>query len=233
MSKSRGNVVAPDEQVNDWGADTFRAYLMFLGPWEQGGPYDVKGIVGVSRWLHRVWNLVVDPPERVAADEASAADVRRIAHRTLAKVSDDLPRMRLNTMVAALMELTNGLQRWRDVGSVDAAAWNEAIELLLLMLAPSAPHLAEELWERSGHAYSVHQQRWPQFDPALAAEDVVEIAVQVNGRVRDRLELPVDADEGAAIEAARALPRVSELLADHEVVRVVYVPGRLLNIVVR
>ncbi|MEZ4501386.1 MAG: leucine--tRNA ligase [Dehalococcoidia bacterium] len=234
MSKSRGNVVAPDDQVVRWGADTFRAYLMFLGPWEQGGPYDVDGIVGVSRWLNRLWTLVVDPPTRLEDPEgASAVELRRAAHSTLERVTEDLERKRMNTMVAALMELTNALQRWRDAGSVDGAAWDEAIELLLLMLAPSCPHAAEELWERTGHTYSVHEQTWPVFDPALAAEDRVEIAVQVNGKVRERLELAADADEATAREAANALPRIAELVEGHEVVRVIYVPGRLLNIVVR
>ena len=234
MSKSRGNVVAPDGQVERWGADTFRAYLMFLGPWEQGGPYDVDGIVGVSRWLNRLWTVVTEPPTRLEdSDGASAVELRRATHATVQRVGDDLSRIHLNTMISALMEFTNTLQRWREVGTVDGAAWDEAIEALLLMLAPSCPHVAEELWERTGHAYSVHEQAWPAFDAAIAADDRVEIAVQVNGRVRERLELPAGADEAEARAAAEALPRVAELTAGHELVRVIYVPDRLLNIVVR
>ena len=232
MSKSRGNVVAPDAQVERWGADCFRAYLMFLGPWEQGGPYDVDGIVGVSRWLNRLWTVVIDPPARVEGGPANA-ELPRAAHSTLQRVTDDLSRYRMNTMIAALMELTNTLQDARTTGSVNKAAWDEAIELLLLMLAPSAPHIAEELWERTGHPYSVHTQAWPAANAVLAAQDRVEVAVQVNGRVRDRLELAADADEVTARTAAEALPKVAEHLAGHEVVRVIYVPGRLLNIVVR
>ncbi|MCC6236923.1 MAG: leucine--tRNA ligase [Dehalococcoidia bacterium] len=240
MSKSRGNVVAPDDQVARWGADCFRAYLMFLGPWEQGGPYDVDGIVGVSRWLNRLWTLVVDPPTRTGGPEGGplASELRRAAHSTLERVTEDLGRYRMNTMIAALMELTNTLQDARATGEADRAAWDEAVELLLLMLAPSCPHIAEELWTRTGHGQdasrgSVHVQPWPAFDPALAARDVVEIAVQVNGRVRERLELPADADEATARAAAEALPKVAEHTTGHEVVRVIYVPGRLLNIVVR
>ena len=232
MSKSRGNVVAPDDQVQRWGADCFRAYLMFLGPWEQGGPYDVDGIVGVSRWLNRLWTVVVDPPARLEGGPA-ATELRRAAHATLQRVTDDLSRYRMNTMIAALMELTNALQDARATGSVDKGAWDEATELLLLMLAPSAPHIAEELWARTGRPYSVHTQAWPAANAALAAQDRAEVAVQVNGRVRDRLELAVDADEATARAAAEALPKVAEHLAGHEVVRVIYVPGRLLNIVVR
>jgi leucyl-tRNA synthetase len=235
MSKSRGNVVAPDGQVERWGADTFRAYLMFLGPWEQGGPYDVEGIVGVWRWLQRVWSLVaVQPPELVEAPaDAASRELRSLAHRTLERVTDDLERYRMNTMVAALMELTNAMQRQRDAGPVDRAAWDETVRLLVLMLAPACPHIAEELWERTGHEYSVHQQAWPEPDPALLRRETVEIPVQVNGRVRDRIEVPAEAAEAEVRALAEASPRIAEQLAGHEVVRVIHVPGRLLNIVVR
>ncbi len=234
MSKSRGNVVAPDSQVDRWGVDTFRAYLMFLGPWEQGGPYDTEGIVGVSRWLNRLWTVILDPPQLVDdPDSASARELRRVAHSTLQRVTDDLQRYRLNVMVAALMEMTNHLQHVRDAGRADRAAWNEAVELLLLMLAPACPHIAEELWARNGRPYSIHSQAWPAADAALAEADMVEIAVQVNGRVRERLAVPASANEAAVRALAEAAPRVAEQLNGHEIVRVVYVPGRLLNIVVR
>ncbi len=235
MSKSRGNVVAPDAQVEKWGADTFRAYLMFLGPWDQGGPYDVDGIVGVWRWLQRVWSVVVvQPPERIdAPDDPGSRELRSLAHRTLERVTDDLERYRMNTMVAALMELTNAMQRARDTGPVDRASWEETVRLLALMLAPGCPHIAEELWERAGYGYSVHEQRWPEPDPALLRRETVEIPVQVNGRVRDRIEVGAEASEADVRALAEGMPRVAEHLDGHEVVRVVYVPGRLLNIVVR
>ena len=234
MSKSRGNVVAPDPQVERWGADTFRAYLMFLGPWEQGGPYDVDGIVGISRWLNRVWTLAAAPAELVdAPDTEGARELRRHAHSTLERVTADLSRYRMNTMIASLMELTNALHRARAAGPVDRATWDEAVGMLMLMLAPSCPHIAEELWGRLGHEYSIHQQAWPAFDPALTVQETVELAVQVNGKVRDHIELPAGAGEAAARAAAEALPRIAEQLAGREVVRVIYVPGRLVNIVVR
>ena len=214
MSKSRGNVVAPDGQVERWGADTFRAYLMFLGPWSQGGPYDVEGIVGVSRWLHRVWALVTQPRETIdaAGGGDGARELRRLTHRTLQRVTNDLDRFRLNTMVAALMELSNGMQRARDAGPVDSAAWSEAVEMLLLMLAPSCPHIAEELWARSGRAYSVHQQAWPEADPELARSETVEVAVQVDGRLRERIHVPADADEALVRAEAEAQPAVARHL---------------------
>ncbi len=237
MSKSRGNVIAPDSQVERWGADTFRAYLMFLGPWEQGGPYDVDGIVGVSRWLYRVWSVVTEPPTFVDAPEAlETRELRGLVHRTIAKVTDDLGRYRMNTMVSTLMELTNALQRARDESAqrpVDRASWVEAIETLALLMAPGCPHIAEEIWERSGHEYSVHQQGWPVADPNLVRRETVEIPVQVNGRVRDRVEVPAEASEAEVRAIAEALPRVAEQLAGHEVARVVYVPGRLLNLVLK
>jgi len=232
MSKSRGNVVAPDGQVEKWGADCFRAYLMFLGPWDQGGPYDVDGIVGVYRWLSRVWAAITDPPSLVDAPEAGRG-LLNDAHSTLKKVGEDYEAKRFNTAIAAMMELTNALQKARDAGEADRTAWNEAVRLLILMLAPACPHVAEELWERTGGGYSVHQQDWPAFDPALTVRDTVEIAVQVNGKVRARIEVAPDASEETAREVAMTESNVSSQVEGREIVRVIYVPGRLLNVVVK
>ena len=230
MSKSRGNVVAPDSQIERWGADTFRAYLVFLGPWDQGGPYDVEGIVGVQRWLRRVWALYTEPTERGAAPDASAP--LREAHRTLERVSRDLGSFQLNTSIAALMELTNALGRIREEGPVDGEAWDGSLRLLALMLAPLCPHIAEELWERLGQPYSVHEQAWPEFDPSLTAMETVELVVQVNGKVRDRVEAAPDASEDEVRALAERSERVAELTAGKELRRVIYVPGRLINLVV-
>jgi leucyl-tRNA synthetase len=233
MSKSRGNVVPPDDQVERWGADAFRAYLVFLGPWDQGGPYDVDGIVGVARWLRRVWSLVVDPAERASiADEASAHAPLQEAHRTLERVTGDLDRFQMNTAVAALMELTNVLARLRDDGPVDGESWDEALRLLTFMLAPLCPHIAEELWERLGQPYSVHEQRWPAVDASLAARETVELVVQVNGKLRDRLQVSPTAEEAEVRALVDASERVAALLDGREPKRVIYVPGRLINLVV-
>ncbi len=232
MSKSRGNVVPPDEQVALWGTDTFRAYLMFLGPWEQGGPYDPDGIVGVARWLRRVWSAVQSPPELVDdASSAGAGELRRLTHTTLARVTEDIEKRRFNTMIAALMELTNALHVARNAGFADRRAWSEALSSLLLMLAPSCPHLAEELWSVTGGSYSIHQQSWPTADESLIVRERVEIPVQINGRVRERIEIAPGADEAAALAAAQASPRWVELVGEREPKRVIYVPGRLLNVV--
>jgi leucyl-tRNA synthetase len=234
MSKSRGNVVAPDAQVKRWGADAFRAYLMFLGPWEQSGPYDVDGIVGVSRWLNRVWTVATSPPPLTdGGDAGQARALRQQTHQTLARVTHDIERMRFNTMLAALMEYTNALWRARESGPQDRAAWGEAMSLLALMLAPACPHLAEELWQRAGREGFVHGQPWPEADAELVRRDTVELPVQVNGRVRERLEVPADADEATVREAALASERVRAHLEGRELVRAIYVPGRMLNLVVK
>jgi leucyl-tRNA synthetase len=234
MSKSRGNVVAPDDQVEQWGADTFRAYLMFLGPWDQGGPYDPSGISGVHRWLNRSWNVVTgDAATAWMPEEADTRELRRWTHRTIERVTRDIEQFRFNTMIAALMEFTNELTRRRESGAtVDAAAWHEALRSLVLMLAPGTPHIAEELWHRLSEPYSVHTQRWPEADEALAAQAEVEIAVQVNGKLRDRLSLPPDTAEDAARARALGSDRVAPYVAGKKITRIVYVPGRLLNIVV-
>ncbi len=232
MSKSRGNVVPPDEQVGRYGADTFRCYLMFIGPWDEGGPFDTKGISGVDRWLNRVWNIVLTEPQTLTVDPASHREVRRLTHKTIRRVTEDMESFRFNTLIAALMEMANGMGRARDAGSVDLAAWNEAIESLLLMLAPLAPHIAEELWTRTGRPYSVHQQQWPSWDPNLAREDEVTLVVQVNGKVRDRIQVAAGIGAGEAKELAMSSPLVKRHVEGTPVRKIIYVPGKLVNIVV-
>lgn len=233
MSKSRGNVVAPDEQVARYGADTFRCYLMFIGPWDEGGPFGVQGIAGVERWLNRVWNIVLGGPAAVTADPQSARSLRRLTHKTIKRATEDIEAFRFNTMIAALMEMTNGLYQARDAGPVDRDAWNEAVEALLLMMAPLAPHISEELWTRTGRPYSIHQQRWPSWDEDLAREEQITLVVQVNGRVRDRIQAPAEIGEERAKELALASEQVRKRLEGAQIVKVIFVPGKLVNIVAR
>jgi leucyl-tRNA synthetase len=236
MSKSRGNVVSPDDYVGQVGADAVRCYLMFLGPWDQGGDWNDGGIPGMGRWLGRVWNLCT----RDAADldvspvsEDSIRDLDRAVHKTIKKITEDLGAFKFNTSLAALMELTNAMTAAWDKGDISADAWRSATDRLTLMLAPMAPHITEEMWERAGDEYSVHSQDWPKWDPELAADEVITLVVQVNGKVRDRIETPADIAE----ESAKQLALVSEKVAPHtagkNVVKVIYVPGRLVNIVAR
>ncbi|MBC7232212.1 MAG: leucine--tRNA ligase [Chloroflexi bacterium] len=235
MSKSRGNVVNPDEYVRTMGADTTRAYLMFIGPWDAGGPWSSRGIEGVHRFLHRVWDVVVNPakpPEGQASPEEIAA-LRRMTHKTIRKVTDDMEAFRFNTAIAALMEMNNYLLKAKNTLVVHSEAWSEAVRSLILMLAPITPHLAEELWERIGGPYSVHTQPWPQWDEAAAAEEMVTLVVQVNGKVRDRLSVPAGLSEEKARELAFGSAKVQRYISDRDIVKTIYVPDALINIVVK
>jgi len=228
MSKSRGNVVAPDEQVTRYGADVFRLYLMFIGPWDQGGPFGLEGISGIERWLNRVWNLVRSEPS-FGAD--SSRELRHITHKTICRATEDIEHFRFNTMIAALMEMSNAMAHARGSGPVEREAWSEAAESLLLMLAPLAPHISEELWERTGREYSIHKQSWPGCDEDLAREEEVTLVVQVNGKVRDRIQVRSGIDEAQAKEIAQASPVVQKHVSGKDVRRIVCVPGKLVNIV--
>ncbi|MDQ7850367.1 MAG: leucine--tRNA ligase, partial [Armatimonadota bacterium] len=235
MSKSRGNVVDPDEQVRRYGADTVRGYLMFMRPWHEGGPWDPKGIEGVHRWLHRVWGLVTDPvPQDTRADAGiSLREVRHRTHATVKRVTEDLEHFRFNTAMAALMEFTNFLHSVKGTPSGSGPVWEEAIQALLLMLAPFVPHIAEELWARTGRPYSIHQQAWPQYDPELARAEEVTLVIQVNGKVRDRLQVPFDISAEEAKRLALESERVRRVLDGRPPSDVIVVPGRLVNVVVR
>ncbi|MGQ9553383.1 MAG: leucine--tRNA ligase [Anaerolineae bacterium] len=237
MSKSRGNVVNPDDYVSTMGADSVRMYLMFIGPWEEGGPWNSRGIEGVYRFLNRVWNLVVEPKpdkaEEVESLELTERELRRITHKTIRRVTEDMEAFRFNTMVAALMEYCNYLTKAKQTSVTGSMAWQEAIESLLLLLAPSCPHIAEELWQRLGKPYSIHQQSWPQWQPELAKDEVITVVVQVNGRVRDKVEVEADASEEVVTRAALASAGAQRHLEGKTVQKIVYAPGKVVNIVVR
>ncbi|MCO6452075.1 MAG: leucine--tRNA ligase [Caldilineales bacterium] len=233
MSKSKGNVANPDDYVGKYGADTVRAFLMFIGPWDQGGPWNPRGIEGVHRFLQRVWALVVDEPDSTddVPTAKQIADLRRATHQTIFKVTEDYENFKFNTMIAALMGFSNTLIEAKKTAVYGTEAWDEAISALLQMMAPAMPHISEELWARSGGRYSVHTQSWPVGDPELAKEDVVEIAIQINGKVRDRIEIAADADKATIEAAAMANDRVQKWLDGQTVRKVIVVPGRMVNIV--
>jgi leucyl-tRNA synthetase len=250
MSKSRGNVEDPDKLVGSHGADCVRLFLMFMGPWDQGGPWSPTGIGGISRFLGRVWTAALDPhgveagdPEAgllPAGQDRAAAEraLRAAAHRTLRVVTEEYAELRFNTMVAHLMELSNLLLRYRGTEAAGTAAWDEATRLLLLMLAPAAPHVSEELWSRLAEArgekwVSIHAQSWPAVDEAAAAEIEREVPIQVNGKLRDRVMVPVGISEADLAAVVLARPKIVAALAGKTPAKVIHAGGRLVNIVVR
>ncbi|MBI3977245.1 MAG: leucine--tRNA ligase [Chloroflexi bacterium] len=237
MSKSRGNVVNPDDYVEKLGADTVRTFLMFIGPWDQGGSWSSTGINGMFSFLNRVWTLVLESHERartgVPVEPADERELQRWMHRTIQRVTEDIGRFRFNTMLAGLMEYVNYLRRARETPVANSPAWDRAVEALLLLLAPSAPHMTEELWARTGHPYSIHDQTWPAYDEALAKAEEITLVVQVNGKVRDRIVAPADLTEAQARHLALASPRVHAHVDGRKLEKVIYVPGRLVNVVVR
>ncbi|MFC2024901.1 leucine--tRNA ligase [Chloroflexota bacterium] len=235
MSKSRGNVITPDEYVSELGADAVRAYLMFVGPWEQGGEWNDSGLSGMSRWLNRVWNLLLQTykvkteAEEKPTNEKSYVELLRITHQTIRKATNDLERLRFNTMIAALMEFTNYLAKAKEAGQVATLAWREALDALLLLLAPTAPHLAEELWQRTGHDYSIHNQNWPQWDEDLAKEEEFTLPIQVNGKLRDRITVSVFITEDE-VQQLQERERVKAHLRGAKNIRMIFT-GKLVNFV--
>jgi len=225
-------VVTPDDYVSTLGADAVRAYIMFVGPWELGGEWNDNGIVGMSRWLNRAWNLVTGDYAAKAVDSEAEKELTRLIHQTIRKATNDMDRFRFNTMLAALMEYTNFLGKVQEQGAVSVSLWKEAITKLLLLLAPTAPHLAEELWSRTGHAYSIHNQPWPKWDEELAKEEEVTLVIQVNGKVRDKLTVPVSITEAEAKELALGRERVRAYVEGKKINKVIYVPQKLVSIVV-
>jgi len=236
MSKSRGTQVDPDQIISVHGTDALRLHLMYLGPWDQGGPWNDRGIVGMERLMRRSFQLVVDTAERgpTVVDEGDAAvTVRRETHRAIQRVTEDLDAFQFNTAIAALNEFVNALTKLKDDTVTVTVAWREAVETLTLLLAPLTPHLAEEQWERLGKPYSVHQQSWPSFDPELAKDDEVEIVVQVNGKVRERMMISPTVSESDVTSRAMQLDKIAVALAGGALTKVIYVPGRLVNILIR
>ena len=233
MSKSRGNVVNPDKYVADLGADTVRAYLMFVGPWELGGDWNDSGIGGISRWFNRIWKLVNEEYKPGNFDADAEAELTRKTHQTVRKVNNDIDKLQFNTMLAAMMEFTNYLSPAKDACKVSITAWNQAVESLILMLAPTAPHLSEELWHQIGREYSVHNQSFPTWDDELAVEPEITLVVQVNGKLRARIPAPAEITECQATDLAMSNDRVHEFTAGKSVAKIIYVPGKLLNIVVK
>jgi leucyl-tRNA synthetase len=233
MSKSRGNVVAPDVLVNYYGADTVRAYLMFFARWDMGAPWDSQGIEGSARWVRRAWTLFTDDVTHGSPSPETLRGLRRTVHQTLRRITHDFENFEFNTIVSSLMSLLNEMYKAREAGAAGSAEWQEAVNIYVRMMAPVTPHIAEELWTGVlGKKYSVHTQAWPKVDEEAARDDEITIPVQVNGRLRDRLVVPAESSE----EEIRALALASESVQKHlegkAPKKVIVVQKKLINIVV-
>jgi leucyl-tRNA synthetase len=224
MSKSRGNVQTPDDYVKRYGADTLRLFMMFMGPWVDGADWDAAGIEGVYRFLRRVWDMALADPQPAGPRDA---EVDREVQRAIKRVTDDLGTYAFNTAVAAMMELSNALQK------SSGPSRDEGVATLIVLLAPFAPHMTEELWHRRGGTGSVHQQAWPAYDKSMAAKTVVTIVLQVSGKLRDRIDVPAGTPNVELERLALASPKVQAALNGAKPAKTIVVPDRLVNVVVK
>ena len=220
MSKSKGNTVSPDSFIEKFGSDVFRMYLMFMGPFTDGGDWNDKGITGIARFVERFYTVISD--DKAVEDESA---LESAVHKLIKKISRDLEKMQFNTAVAALMEFINF--------AVKTGVDKESKKMVVQLIAPLAPHLAEECWEMLGGGYSVFDQGWPQFDEALTVDDTVTLGIQINGKVRGEVEVAKDAPKDEALGAARANENVAKYLTEGEVVKEIYVPGKIIGFVVK
>jgi leucyl-tRNA synthetase len=232
MSKSRGNVITPDSMVEKFGADALRVYELFMAPFDQDIAWSMDGIYGARRFLNRVWNLYGEAYWLGISDKGKDPDLEQKLHRTVQRVSQRLEEFRFNTLISALMEFVNSLSEKQQSGAWRSADFHRSLEALLLMLAPVAPYISEELWQLTGHTGSIHLQNWPSWDPDLAKEEVTQVAVQVNGKLREVVEAGQDAAQAEVEEQVFSLPKIQQYLKGKHVVKVIYVPGKILNIVV-
>ena len=240
MSKSKGNIVSPEAIIDKFGADTARLFILFAAPPERDLEWNDQAVEGCYRVINRVWRFVYDYVQSRGCENAEAGelsrkdkDMRRLVHTTIKRVTDDAgTRFNFNTAISAIMELVNGLYQYREVAGYNKAVMAEAVDTLVLLLAPFIPHVTEELWQDLGHGESVHKQKWPVVDEAALVADEVTVIVQVNGKVRDKILMPVNLDKAETEKMVLAQPKIAEILTGKEVKKVVVVPDKLVNVVV-
>jgi len=247
MSKSKGNVINPTNVINEYGADTLRAYVMFMGPYEDDKPWDTQGVKGVSRFLYKVWNLaqeiilandkIQETPEQwlYSATEIREVELATLIHKSIKKITEQYDKFSYNTVVSHLMILTNELIVLRDRfnPAEDPAAWRQALEALLLLLSPVCPHIAEELWHELGHTRSISTMSWPAYNPDLIKDDTVIVPIQVNGKRRGEIVVPTDISEEDILGQVKEIDNIKTHLAGKKVVKEIYVPGKIVNIVIK
>ena len=229
MSKSRGNVVIPDGFIKKYGSDAFRMYLMFMGPYDEGGDWSDYGIIGIWRFLNRVWNLVNskrNKKDKETQRETKNKETVRKLHQTIKRVTEDLESLRFNTAVASLMEWINLASN--NLDAVD----NKMLDIFLKLLAPFSPHLAEELWSYLGHQKSIFKESWPQYEIKMIAQEKTTLVIQINGKVRDKIEVDPKVNEGEIRQIALSRPKIQSWLSGKKIKKIIYIPGRILNIVI-
>ncbi|MBW7958924.1 MAG: leucine--tRNA ligase [Candidatus Promineofilum sp.] len=231
MSKSKGNVVNPDELVDEFGADTVRAYLMFFAKWEQGGPWNYGGIKGPQRLLQDIWEIGRADYQPGTVDESISRALRRKTHQTIRKVTQDLDEFSFNTAVAAIMELRNTILAAQKESAVSREAWDEAVDTMLLLMAPISPYITEELWARRDRPYSIHQQAWPVWDEDIAREELISLVIQINGKTRDKIEVSAGLDDDALGRIALESEKIQRILEGKAPRKVIVARGTLVNIV--
>jgi leucyl-tRNA synthetase len=232
MSKSRGNVVNPDAVVSEYGADSLRLYEMFMGPLEATKPWSMEGVNGVHGFLNRVWRMIVDERQETLQRNPAVQGIEptdeqnRLLHKTIEAVTRDLESMDFNTGIARMMEFVNFFTK-------QSTRPCSVMESFVLLLSPFAPHIAEELWQLLGHKQTLAYEPWPAFDAALTKDDVIEIPVQVKGKLRGRILVPADMGQAELEEAAKTDEKIASFLEGRQIVKTIVVPGRLVNFVVR
>ncbi len=235
MSKSRGNVEAPDKYVAKYGADTVRCYMMFIGPFDAGGSFRANNLEGIWRYLNRFWSLINDAwitGKVSAAETKESKAIERLRNKTIKRVTEDLSNFHFNTALAALMECNNALLKQQNDEVAHSSAYRNTLETMLLLLAPFAPHMTEELWHLTGHKDSIHLSSWPSYDETLIQEETFTLVVQINGKVRERIEVPAAINEEEVRTLALDNPKIQTFIGTATLQKVIYVPGRLVNIVI-
>jgi len=228
MSKSRGNVVSPDEVIDEYGTDAFRLYEMFMGPLAQVKPWKTDGLEGTYRFLQRLWRLLISEEggiEKNITEKEITPELNQLIHETIREVTEDLERLEFNTAIAKMMELLNEFYKLREIPK-------QAVKTFILLLAPFAPHIAEELWEKLGNAGTLAYEPWPTFDPKIAQKSMVNVAIQVNGKIRDKVDFPADISKEKLEKEALQLESIQKFLDGKKPKKVIVVPGRLVNILV-
>lgn len=232
MSKSKNNTIEPDSIIKQgYGADSVRLMELFIGPWDQAVNWSVTGVAGTHRFLQRIWVLAQEFIE-ASGGKKESVEIKRAVHKTIKKVSEDMQELNFNTAIAAQMELVNELYRIKAKDNYDSTEWQWALESLTQLLAPFAPHIAEELWRQLGQEGSVHISQWPAYDEKYLVQDKITVAIQVNGKLRGEVQVATDASEEVVVKAAKSEPKTAAYLKDQKIRKTIYVPGRLVNFVV-